>query len=157
MSGNIERFIRDKQGCQYQLKSNYDERGFLLVKLKRRNDEIGRVQCVLHSSGEMLIGDLIISDAVVHTSTSVGHWLWRKLFKLKPVNYRGKGLGTQLLEFALDFARHKGMKSVYGSLTQKDIAATPNLVSWYMKHGFKLVPPTDEDPSTAVHRISQWI
>lgn len=154
MTEQIEQLVRDKQGCQYQMRGTYDhERGLLVVKLRYQNNEVGRIQCLLDPSGEMLIGDLIISDGVVHAPKNLWYVLWQKLFKPKPKDYRDKGLGTHLLEFALDFARRKGMKHIYGVLTQKDIATTPGLTRWYRNRGFQLVPCTFEDPSTAVHRI----
>jgi len=38
------------------------------------------------------------------------------------------GLGTHLLEFAIEKARQRGIKRIGGSLTQKDINNNPNLV-----------------------------
>ncbi|MEP0880611.1 GNAT family N-acetyltransferase [Trichocoleus sp. ST-U3] len=154
MTQEIEQLVGDKQGRQYQMKGDYDyESGLLVVKLQYQNNEVGRLQCVVDPPGEMKISDLIISndDDVVEIPR------WRKVFKLKPRNYRNKGLGTYLLKFALDFARQKGMRRIYGCLTHKDIATTPGLINWYKKHGFELEPPAPKDPSTTAHRISQQL
>ncbi|MBD1901262.1 GNAT family N-acetyltransferase [Trichocoleus sp. DQ-A3] len=155
MTQEIEQLVKDKQGRQYQMKGDYDdESGLLVVKLQYQNNEVGRLQCVVDPPGEMKISDLIISnddDDVVEIPR------WRKVFKLKPRNYRNKGLGTYLLKFALDFARQKGMTHIYGCLTHKDIATTPGLINWYKKHGFELESPAPKDPSTTAHRISQQL
>ncbi|MBD1896201.1 GNAT family N-acetyltransferase [Coleofasciculus sp. FACHB-129] len=155
MTQEIEQLVKDKQGRQYQMKGDYDnESGLLVVKLQYQNQEVGRLQCLLeYPPGEMKIGDLIISD----DDDVVEIPRWRKVFKLKPRNYRNKGLGTYLLKFALDFARQKGMTHIYGCLTHKDIATTPGLINWYKKHGFELESPAPKDPSTTAHRISQQL
>ncbi len=153
MTQEIEQLVRDKQSRQYQMKGDYDnESKFLFVKLQYQKQEVGRLQCSLeYPPGEMKIDDLIISDDVVEIPR------WRKVFKLKPRNYRNKGLGTHLLKFALDFARQKGMRRIYGCLTYEGIATTPGLINCYKKHGFGLEPPAPEDPSTTAHRISQQL
>lgn len=144
--------ICDKFGREYQqITCNSDK--LLLVRLLSQDDEVGKIQCVYHLP-EMLLGDLIVDDAVVHLSDKGYLKLWQTAFKPKPVNYRQRGLGTHLLKFAIERAREKGVKLIYGSLTEEDVAATLNLANWYRLQGFELSAPTAEDVSSAVARIS---
>lgn len=83
MTQEIEQLVRDKQGRQYQMKGDYDDKsGLLVVRLQYQKQEVGRLQCSLeYPPGEMKIDDLIISDDDV-----VEIPRWRKVFKLKPRN-----------------------------------------------------------------------
>jgi GNAT superfamily N-acetyltransferase len=78
----------------------------------------------------------------------------RLAVKPKPIDYRRIGLGTHLLQFAVKKARQRGIKRICGSLTQEDINNNPNLVKWYSKHGFKILPPSAENIENAVCGIS---
>ena len=48
------------------------------------------------------------------------------------------GLGTHLLQFAIEKARQRGIKRICGPLAQKDINNNPNLVRWYMSALFNV-------------------
>ena len=75
-----------------------------------------------------MIGDIIINSDVIHATPHLGAALLRLLVKPKPMNYRRQGLGTHLLQFAMEKARQRGIKRICGSLTQNDINNNPNLV-----------------------------
>jgi len=51
-------------------------------------------------------------------------------------NYRKRGLGTSLLNLAINRAKTKGKKHVYGSIVQVGIVKTPDLIQFYEKRGF---------------------
>jgi ribosomal protein S18 acetylase RimI-like enzyme len=78
-----------------------------------------------------MIGDIIIHSDVIHAPPHLEAVLLRLLVKPKPMNYRRRGLGTYLLQFAIKKARQRGIKRIYGSLTQNDINNNPNLVRLY--------------------------
>lgn len=48
--------------------------------------------------------------------------------------YRGQGIGAQMLEFAIDHAAHHGGQT----LTVSVFAIDTSLVEWYRRHGFVL-------------------
>jgi len=75
-----------------------------------------------------MIGDIIIHSDVIHAPPHLEAVLLRLLVKPKPMNYRRRGLGTYLLQFAIKKARQRGIKRICGSLTQNDINNNPNLV-----------------------------
>lgn len=146
--------VRDRQGREYRLLVNGDGESHLIAKLLYRNSEVGRLQCVLYPPDKLVIGDIIIHDDVIHAPPHLGAALLRLLVKPKPMDYRRMGLGTHLLQFAIKKARQGGIKQICGSLTQEDINNNPNLVKWYKKHGFEIVPPSQENIENAVCGIS---
>jgi N-acetylglutamate synthase-like GNAT family acetyltransferase len=101
-----------------------------------------------------MIGDILIRDGVIHAPEHLGAALLRLLVEPKPIDYRRRGLGTHLLQFAIKKARQRGIMRICGSLTQKDINNNPNLVKWYEKHGFEILPPSQENIENAVFGIS---
>jgi len=59
-----------------------------------------------------------------------------------------------VVQFAVKKARQRGVRRICGSLTQKDINNNPNLVKWYEKHGFEILPPSQENIENTVFGIS---
>ena len=154
-SKNSDRIIvRDRQGREYRLLVNGDGDSYLIAKLLYRNSEVGRLQCVLYPPDKLAIGDILIHGDVIHTPEHLGVVLLRLLVKPKPMDYRRRGLGTHLLQFAIKKARQRGSKQICGSLTQEDINNNPNLVKLYEKHGFEILPPSAENIENAVFGIS---
>jgi GNAT superfamily N-acetyltransferase len=154
-SGNNDRMIIcDSQGREYRLQVNGDEDSYFIAKLLYRNSEVGRLHCVLSPPDKLMIGDIIIHSDVIHAPEHLGTALLRLLVEPKPIYYRRRGLGTHLLEFAIKEARQRGIKRIYGSLTEEDISNNPNLVKWYEKYGFEILPPSQENIENAVFGIS---
>lgn len=139
---------------EYRLQVNGDEDSYFIAKLLYRNSEVGRLQCVLYPPDKLVIGDIVINSDVIHAPEHLGAALLRRLAKPKPIDYRRMGLGTHLLLFAIKKARQRGIKRICGSLTQEDINNNPNLVKWYKKHGFEILPPSQENLENAVFGIS---
>ncbi|MEG4531048.1 GNAT family N-acetyltransferase [Microcoleus sp. D2_18a_D3] len=146
--------LLDREGREYRLKVDGDKDRYFIAKLLYRNSEVGMINCVFDPPGELMIGDLLIHNDIIHTPPHLLAALWRLLVKPKPIDYRQKGLGTHLLQFAIAIARQRGVRRIYGSLIQKDINNNPNLVKWYKKHGFQILPPSAENIDTAVCGIS---
>jgi len=151
---NDRMIIRDHQGREYRLQVNGDEDSYFLAKLLYRNSEVGRLQCVLYPPDKLVIGDILIRDDVIHAPEHLGVALLRLLVEPKLIDYRHRGLGTHLLQFAIKKAHERGIKRICGSLTQEDINNNPNLVKWYEKHGFEILPPSQENIENAVFGIS---
>ena len=154
-SGNNDRMIiRDSQNREYRLQVDSEEDSYFLAKLLYRNREVGRLQCVLYPPDKLVIGDIIIHSDVIHAPDHLGAAFLRLLVKPKPIDYRRRGLGTHLLQFAIEKARQRRIKRICGSVTQEDINNNPNLVRWYKKHGFEILPPSQENLKEAVLGIS---
>ena len=142
--------VRDRQGREYRLQVNGDEDSYFIAKLLYRNSEVGRLEGVLYPPDKLMIGDILIHDDVIHAPEHLGAALLRLLVEPKPIDYRRRGLGTHLLQFAIARARQRGVRRICGSLTQEDINNNPNLVKWYEKHGFEILPPSQENIENAV-------
>lgn len=151
---NARIIVRDRQGREYRLQVDPDEDQYFTAKLLYRNSAIGMLQCVLYPPDKLEIGDILIRDDVIHAPEHLGAALLRWLVEPKPIDYRRRGLGTHLLKFAIKKARQRGIKRICGSLTQKDINNNPNLVKWYKKYGFEILPPSQENIENAVLGIS---
>jgi GNAT superfamily N-acetyltransferase len=143
-----------RQGREYRLQVNGYEDSYFIAKLLYRNSEVGRLEGVLYPPDKLVIGDILIRDDVIHTPEHLGAALLRLLVEPKSIDYRRRGLGTHLLQFAIKKARQRGIKRIYGSLTQKDINNNPSLVKWYKKYGFEILPPSQENIENAVFGIS---
>src|SRR4028119_1779002 len=139
---------------EYRLQVNGDEDSYFIAKLLYRNSEVGRLECVLYPPDKLVIGDILIRDDVIHAPEHLGAALLRLLVEPKPIDYHRRGLGTYLLQFAIKKARQRGIKRIYGSLTQEDINNNPNLVKWYKKHGFEILSPSQENIENTVFGIS---
>jgi ribosomal protein S18 acetylase RimI-like enzyme len=154
-SKNIARMmVRDRRGREYRLQVDPDEDQYFTAKLLYRNTAIGMLQCVLYPPDKLVIGDILIRDDVIHTPEHLGAALLRLLVEPKSIDYRRRGLGTHLLQFAIKKARQRGIRRICGSLTQEDINNNPNLVKWYKKYGFEILPPSQENIENAVCGIS---
>lgn len=151
---NDRMIIRDSQDRKYRLQVDPEEDSYFIAKLLYRNNEVGKLHCVLSPPDNLMIGDIMIHSDVIHAPEHLGAALLRLLVEPKPIDYRRRGLGTHLLQFAIKKARQRGIKRICGSLTQKDINNNPNLVKWYQKHGFEILPPSQENIENAVLGIS---
>ena len=151
---NEQMIIHDSQRREYRLQVNGDEDSYFIAKLLYRNSEVGRLEGVLYPPDKLVIGDILIRDDVIQAPEHLGAALLRLLVEPKPIDYRRRGLGTHLLQFAIKKARQRGIKRICGSLTQEDINNNPNLVRWYKTHGFEILPPSQENIENAVFGIS---
>ncbi|MEG4575376.1 GNAT family N-acetyltransferase [Microcoleus sp. N3A4] len=146
--------VRDSQGREYRLQVNGDGDSYFIAKLLYRNSTVDSLQCVLYPPDKLVINDIIIHSDVIHAPEHLGAALLRWVVEPKPIDYRRRGLGTHLLQFAIKKARQRGIKRICGSLTQEDINNNPTLVKWYKKHGFEILPPSQENIENAAFGIS---
>jgi len=51
--------------------------------------------------------------------------------------YRGKGLGTQLLNWLITYARQENIKELWGLVAPEDEQDFDRLMAWYLRHGFQ--------------------
>ena len=56
--------------------------------------------------------------------------------------YRGRGLGTQLLNWLIAYARQENMMSLWGLVSPEEDHNFDRLLAWYLRNGF-----TRESPS----------
>jgi hypothetical protein len=56
-----------------------------------------------------------------------------------------------------DRARHQSVKRISGKVVQKDYAAWPELLNFYAKNGFVVIPRSDDEVFDTVARISKEV
>jgi len=125
---NDRMIICERQRREYRLQVNGEEDSYFLAKLLYRNSELGRLQSVLSPPDKLMIGDIIIHSDVIHAPEHLRAALLRLLVKPKLIDYRRRGLGIHLLQFAIKKGRQGVIKRISGSLPQKDINNNSNLV-----------------------------
>jgi GNAT superfamily N-acetyltransferase len=133
-SDTVERMIIDNYGKEYTLTLDEID-NTLSLHLYRRDEQIGRANCVVNvSTNRVLIGDIVIDE----DKKLNGLDLIEAMLKKEPKNYRRRGLGSKLLQVIFEYAQRLGAVEICGNIVQKDLAANPGLLHWYRKHGFEV-------------------
>jgi GNAT superfamily N-acetyltransferase len=139
--------VADKDGRPYEL--TIETIGHMLfLRLRHQGEQVGHAQCV-RDGDSLCLGDLMINKP---TQAGLLGSLERKL-KGQLSDYRGRGLGTILLQQVLSTAKETGVKEIHGSIVQDDIDTTPHLLDWYKRYGFRVEKPTEQDAKSAIARI----
>jgi N-acetylglutamate synthase-like GNAT family acetyltransferase len=86
-------------------------------------------------------GDLIGTVGLIAKNE---HLAFLKRMAIKK-EFRHQGLGKQLLETAVNFAKEKGLQKVYAGTVEEN----PNAIRFYEKHGFKRIEEVPEDIASA--------
>ncbi len=139
---NMKKFITDRYGQKYGILVMENSNDFFIAELRHKGEWVGTVKCTFYLSDVMVLEDIEIRNDSDPPESMVEQVL-RGASSLngETKNYRQRGLGTALLELAINVAKKKRLKYIYGSVVQKDIDRTPNLVEWYERHGFKKSSP----------------
>jgi GNAT superfamily N-acetyltransferase len=149
--------IHDKHGHMYRLVVVEDEQWSHACLWDNRYS-VGRLNIVFRSLEEWEITDIILFDEIPERVSMLHHlWLVLRGRKFQRFNYRGRGLGTALLQFVEDRARHQSVKRISGKVVQKDYAAWPELLNFYAKNGFVVIPRSDDEVFDTVARISKEV
>jgi hypothetical protein len=135
----------------FRLEVQQFSNSYLLRAIEGRR-EVGRLSAVIHSELEVLLGDLRVDDEVEAQMSSVPLFGWLRS-KRRPVSYRGKGIGSILLDHFLGWCRDVNVVDVYGSVTASDLQKTPWLLDWYRRHGFEVLPPDSRCIGGALHLV----
>jgi GNAT superfamily N-acetyltransferase len=116
--------------------------------------EVGRLTAVLLSEHMILLGDLRVDEKVetgdAHVSLPVLRWLRPKE---KTKSFRGRGIGSMMLEQFLNWCRETKISEVFGSVTQSDLKESPWLLDWYRRHGLEVRPPDKRCIGNAMHMV----
>jgi GNAT superfamily N-acetyltransferase len=146
-----ETIIQDKNGKHYNLRMiNEDNRGYHL-SVTQDHYRVGEIKCNIQDSGVMNIGDIEIYDNIARSKPGILWFIpWKVWKRLTKKNFRGRGLGSLLLELAINYARRRGLRQIRGFVVRKDLAATPWLLDWYSRYGFQIIPNDNHEPSNAV-------
>jgi GNAT superfamily N-acetyltransferase len=150
-------YIFDRFKQRYDIEIQEDSGQAYYIKIKDREEYVGQMLCSFHDEAVMILEDLFIrndldtpdswgadrklrplSPAFEDGQISSGIFGARMRSKETEMNYRNRGLGSALLKLMIDLAKHRGMKTVFGSIVRKDILRNPHLIRWYLNRGFDL-------------------
>jgi GNAT superfamily N-acetyltransferase len=113
-------FITDNRERKYWLLVLADDNGPYRLQLVYRGKCVGYANLVWDLPIELTFGDLFIVPS-----------------------HRKRGLGTAFLREVIALAQQRGVEVIRGFAVQKDVQETPNLLAWYQRHGFEVVPVND--------------
>jgi GNAT superfamily N-acetyltransferase len=130
--------IHDKQGEGYHVTLD-DSADTHYFKIKHHGIPVGQVIC--HFDGSVLhLDDIHINDEVVNQAGGV------------IINYRGRGIGTAMIQFLIRYAKGKAVKRIEGQIKRFDFKNATDLLERYRRWGFEVLM-TDQKTTTPVTRI----
>lgn len=140
----IAHTIYDKFGDVYTVSGHLSSWG-LLSYVVSPTKCVGRINWDTSKPGLMIIADLIIFEPL-----NIKPW-WGRLFPFfyrPPAHYKGRGLGSAMLNYIIASAQAMDIAEIRGWITGSDLEATPYLPAFYRKHGF-----TVDDESLTLHKV----
>lgn len=107
---------------------------------------VGMALCVRQTQESLLL-----SDIQVYCSVALPRPWWHVLLRLQPErrSYRGRGIGTAMLQFIIGQARREAVQEIEGNLLPLCLREMPNLTDWYRGCGF-LVHMNEDGCSGAI-------
>jgi GNAT superfamily N-acetyltransferase len=132
-----DNWITDARGQRYRLQID-DETSFWRVRVLNGQIWVAEANCQVTDTA-LTLHDLHVFDKVLSPDNGLIGWI-RGFIKghNKPVNYRGRGLGSALLKFITNTASQRGLREINGSLSRNDLKENPNLANWYQRRGFEV-------------------
>ena len=127
--------LRDRKSRMFTLVASLDEETAYYLKLSYGGWRVGYAYCSFDGK-VMRLNDIHVDDDVVLPPKTFLHALWRILSKPKPLEMRGQGLGTAMLQQVIEEARARGAERIVGFVTPEDRRNNPGLLAWYAKHDF---------------------
>ena len=135
----MEAFILDNKGRKYKVICDEYPDGSFDLEVKYRSQFVGKAISTMRENGSMVLEDIYIrDDSEPRDKSAISNLLGSPS---KPLNFRGRGLGTALLKRFINYVRSKGVTRVYGSISEEDLLSRPYLPEWYKKYGFKDCAP----------------
>ncbi|MFZ4775607.1 MAG: GNAT family N-acetyltransferase [Terrimicrobiaceae bacterium] len=95
------------------------------------------------SENEMQLNDLFLPECVAYPLLPCLGALSPKIRLI----IRNRGIGTAMLKTAVKRARFLGANRVVGWITENDLQASPFLLSWYRRLGFRVAGSSHGFPS----------
>jgi acetyltransferase (GNAT) family protein len=144
--------ITDKAGRVYRV--GFGEAGNLWAfRVFNGKMEMGESICMVEGN-QLVLYNLFISDGVEEGGIRAFAGGDRKA-----IDYRGRGLGSELLRIVIARATGRGLGRIVGNLLPKHLSKNPRLPDWYRQFGFLVtmqnaesgtitlpLPPQSEDP-----------
>lgn len=133
--------IRGRDGGEYHvIESDCDSEDFRRFNIKFGRCQVGYLNYSFEGDGVLNLDDLHIEDA----ATSPPWFLLDFIFiggsfpplRWRTKNFRGRGIGTAMIEFLVDYARANSIKRIEGEVKPHDFKDNPDLPDWYRRRGF---------------------
>jgi GNAT superfamily N-acetyltransferase len=134
----MRRYVKDSYGQKYQIRVLEDSNDFFHVELRQGGQYVGEAKCLVRVPDTMELTDIRIRDDSDPPESTI-----ERIMKIAAESksnmksYRRRGIGTALLQLVIDHVRERQLSRICGSIVEKDIERTPNLIEWYEKRGFK--------------------
>lgn len=145
LTENSPQLVRDRLGRPYEIVVTLDG-PVSRFRLYERKTLVGEAKCLRCSVARMELGDIAIANEAIPTPANGLMQRFRQIpgCQHAPVNYRGRGLGTVLLQHLVNHARSAGAQELWGEVFQQDIENDPGLLNWYQNFGFERHSPSTE-------------
>ena len=130
----MTKLIRDRHGRVLEFSQERTEE-LVYFKLEFYKVCAAYANCRIEDDVLVLVDVFVENNCVVRHPSLLMRLLGRKTLA---VNFRGQGIGGQLLTTITAYAKGKGLKRVEIRLSAKDLHANSTLPQWYKKRGFKV-------------------
>lgn len=114
---------------------------------------VGSLIAVVQSERVVQVSDLKVEKDIIMPGKRprvVPRWLQPKS---KAESFRGRGIGSMMLEHFFGWCREMKLSEAYGSIVQQDVNEASWLLAWYGRHGFQVSEPDDRCLRHAVHLV----
>ena len=137
----LQATIRDRDNREYDLVVLDETDTHYHVFVVHRRKGIGQAQCPIDDqAGVLTIANIeIFAEVAANRPCLLWFIPWRIWKRLTARRYRGRGLGSALLEHVIAYARSRGLKRIVGQVVAHDLAQSSWLPQWYARHGFQVV------------------
>jgi RimJ/RimL family protein N-acetyltransferase len=107
--------------------------------------EVGHAYCIKEPP-TLVLGDICLMEQFTPPKRRLHRILERLLgITSPPVNYRGNGLGSELLGEVTSWAKAQGYKHITGTIFPKDFGLNSRLPTWYESHGFEFTSSLQDE------------
>lgn len=128
--------------------------GFYFLYARYRGIRVGSLSAKILPFNSVRLSDVKVETEVLTRDFRLRWIVARWWPRLGMESFRGRGIGTRMLETFLDWCRENGVSEVFGSVVQEDMNETPTLLAWYGRHGFQVSEPDDRCLRQAVHKMT---
>lgn len=107
----MEAFILDNKARKYRVVCNEYRDGSFDLEVRYRSQFVGKATSSMRENGSIVLEDIYIrDDSAPREKSAILNALGSPS---KPLNFRGRGLGTALLKCFMNYVRSKGVTQVY--------------------------------------------
>lgn len=129
--------LYDKSGESYWLSIDSDYQSAFSEYVYTEKATVGRINWIIEQeTNHMILADIIIFEPPIMRTP-----LWARLvpfYKWQPPSFRGRGLGSAMLNFVVEQAKKINVDAIKGNMKGDDSESDKYLERFYKKHGFTI-------------------